>query len=184
MQPSKPGFLAVWLPADSPHVASQHAMLLHHPQIKTDKMEDLILHFLQNEDDIIIAMKINNYLIQPLQSQKKNWGGSVNRRMVINCGLLEGNFQFFNNYFSKNPELMFCQRFRMQIGFFCQIVQDLQNHDKYFLQKRNASGKLGFSSIQKITADMRMMAYGCSMDSLDEYTRMSKPFLSITLDEI
>jgi ethanolamine ammonia-lyase large subunit len=62
----------------------------------------------------------------------------------------------------------------MQIGLFRRIVQDLQNHNEYFLQKRDAAGKLGFSSIQKVTAAMRMMAYGCSADSIDEYTQMGK----------
>jgi hypothetical protein len=50
------------------------------------------------------------------------------------------------------------------------------------VQKRDAAGKLGFSTFQKMTSAMRMMAYGCSADAVDEYTRMgepSSPYLSI-----
>jgi hypothetical protein len=35
---------------------------------------------------------------------------------------------------------------------------------------------LGFSTFQKVTSALRMMAYGSSADSLDEYTQMSKSF--------
>jgi hypothetical protein len=58
-------------------------------------------------------------------------------------------------------------------------MDDIVGFDKYFLQKRNAAGRLGFSSSQKITSELRMMAYGCSADSIDEYTHVSKSFLCI-----
>jgi hypothetical protein len=62
-------------------------------------------------------------------------------------------------------------------GFACKLDYE------YFLQKRDAAGKLGFSSIQKVTAAMRMMAYGCSTDSIDKYTQMGM-FLTFLLTEI
>jgi hypothetical protein len=153
-------------------VVTRHNKLLHHqapPVEGPTKMEKFIVHFIEDDNDMIMALQINTYIIH-LARQKK-WGGSVSGRMVINRGRLEGDFQLFNDYFSENPtypDFMFCQRFRMRISLFRQIVQDLQDHDKYFIQKRDAAGKLGFSSIQKVTAAMRMMAYGCSADSIDE----------------
>jgi hypothetical protein len=136
-------------------------------------MEKFIVHFIEDDDNMIMALQINTYIIHLARQNK--WGGSVSGRMVINRGRLEGDFRLFNDYFSKNPtypDFMFRQRFRMRISLFRQIVQDLQDHDEYFIQKRDAAGKLGFSSIQKVTAAMRMIAYGCSADSIDEYTRM------------
>ncbi|KAI7951139.1 hypothetical protein MJO29_009813 [Puccinia striiformis f. sp. tritici] len=62
----------------------------------------------------------------------------------------------------------------MRIGLFRRIVDDIQKYDHYFVQKRDAAGKLGFSPYQKMTSAMRMMAYGCSADSLDEYTQLAE----------
>jgi hypothetical protein len=105
-------------------------------------MEKFIIHFLEDNNDILMAIQINTYIIH--LSRQNNWGGSVNGRMVLDRGRLEGDLQLFNNSFSENPtypEFLFHQRFHMKIGLFRWIVQDLQNHDKQFLQKRDAAGK-------------------------------------------
>jgi hypothetical protein len=139
----------------------------------------MVTHFLDDEDDIITQMQINTYIINLLQAQKK-WGGSVAGRMTINRNRLEGDLRLFNDYFSPTPvypEFIFRRRFRMNLGLFRRIAEDIQNHDAYFVQKRDAAGKLGFSTFQKMTSAMRMMAYGCSADAVDEYTRMGEPFL-------
>ena len=47
-------------------------------------------------------------------------------------------------------------------------------HDPYFECKTDALGKLGFSSYQKCTAAIRMLAYGIPGDLVDEYVRMSE----------
>ena len=40
------------------------------------------------------------------------------------------------------------------------------------MQRRNAANTLGLSGEQKMTAALRMFAYGMSADSLDEYVRI------------
>ncbi|XP_038721962.1 uncharacterized protein LOC120014112 [Tripterygium wilfordii] len=53
----------------------------------------------------------------------------------------------------------------------------LSGHDPYspyFRQRRNAAGKLGLSSLQKITVALRMLAYGVSTDLMDEYIRIGE----------
>jgi hypothetical protein len=62
----------------------------------------------------------------------------------------------------------------MRRSLFLRIVEDIEQADDYFVQKRDAAGRLGFSTLQKATAAIRMLAYGCSGDSIDEYLRMSK----------
>ena len=42
------------------------------------------------------------------------------------------------------------------------------------MQKRNAANTIGLSSEQKMTAALRMLAYGMSADSLDEYVRIGE----------
>lgn len=54
------------------------------------------------------------------------------------------------------------------------ILSQLQQHDDYFVQKNDARGVLGLSGIQKITAAMRMLAYGLPVDCVDEYVKIAK----------
>ena len=49
------------------------------------------------------------------------------------------------------------------------IQSKVEAHDSYFVQKRNSAGKLGLSSLQNITAALRMLGYGVSGDYIDEY---------------
>ena len=47
-------------------------------------------------------------------------------------------------------------------------------HDDYFICKEDTLGKLGFSSHQKCTAAIRMLAYGVVGDLVDEYMHISE----------
>jgi hypothetical protein len=81
-----------------------------------------------------------------------------------------------NDYFDDNAiyEQEFERRFRMPKELFLKIVEAVQNENPYFVQKRDATGKLGLNPIQKCTAAIRVLAYGSSADSLDEYLRMAE----------
>jgi len=50
----------------------------------------------------------------------------------------------------------------------------VEEHDDYFVQKRNAAGVLGLSCLQKVVATFRMLAYGVPADALDEYFRIGE----------
>jgi hypothetical protein len=47
----------------------------------------------------------------------------------------------------------------MRRTLFIRVLNDVEQHDEYFVQKRNATGKLGLSSLQKVTAAFRMLTY-------------------------
>jgi hypothetical protein len=103
--------------------------------------------------------------------------GSVPGHLVINRGREEGNSRLYNDYFSDNPTYganLFRRRFRMQRSLFLRIVEAVQEHDNYFVQKMDGVGKLGLSALQKVTAAFRMLAYGTSADSTDEYVRIGE----------
>jgi hypothetical protein len=53
-------------------------------------------------------------------------------------------------------------------------MNKVEEHDDYFVRKRNAAGVLGLSSFQKITAAMRMLTYGVAADATDEYVRIGE----------
>ena len=62
----------------------------------------------------------------------------------------------------------------MKRSLFLRIQSKLEAHDSYFVQKRNSANKLGLSSLQKITATLRMLAHGVSGDLIDKYVRIGE----------
>ena len=62
----------------------------------------------------------------------------------------------------------------MSRSLFLNIISKVEAHGLYFVQKRNGGKKLGLSSFQKITAALRMLAYGVMGDFMDEYVRIEE----------
>ena len=90
---------------------------------------------------------------------------------------VSGNSRLLNDYFVENPvydETLFRRRFRLSRPLFLRILRTLQQHNNYFVQRRNAANTLGLSGEQKMTAALRMLAYGMSADSIDEYVRIGE----------
>ena len=85
---------------------------------------------------------------------------------------VSGHSLLLNDYLVENPvydETLFRRRFHLSRPLFLRILHTLQQHDRYFVQRRNAANTVGLSGEQKMTAAFRMLAYGMSADSLDEY---------------
>lgn len=84
----------------------------------------------------------------------------------------KGHVLLYADYFKDGPLFgphQFRRRFRMRWHVFNRIREGLIAHDPYFECKVDALGKLGFSSYQKCTAAIRMLAYGIPGDLVDEY---------------
>ena len=62
----------------------------------------------------------------------------------------------------------------MKRHVFMRIMNAVEEHDEYFVQKRNAAGTLGLSCLQKVVAAFRLLAYGVAADALDEYIRIGE----------
>ena len=60
----------------------------------------------------------------------------------------------------------------------------VETPDPYFKQKRNGSKKLGLSPPQKITAALRMIAYGVIGDFMDEYVWIGETTTTESLKKI
>ncbi|KAH7514190.1 hypothetical protein FEM48_Zijuj11G0062300 [Ziziphus jujuba var. spinosa] len=54
------------------------------------------------------------------------------------------------------------------------VIALIESEDPYFVQKRDAAGIFGLSSLQKITAAMRMLVYRVTSNFIDEYVRIDK----------
>jgi hypothetical protein len=57
---------------------------------------------------------------------------------------------------------------------FLRVMYAITEYDHYFMQRPNAANKMGCSPLQKVTASLRMLAYGCAADSLDSDLRMGE----------
>ncbi|XP_020151597.1 uncharacterized protein [Aegilops tauschii subsp. strangulata] len=69
----------------------------------------------------------------------------------------------------------------MRMHVFNRIREGVVAHDPYFDCKEDTLGKLGFSSYQKCTVAIRMLAYGIPGDLVDEYVRMSESTCLLSL---
>ncbi|XP_021813357.1 uncharacterized protein LOC110756258 [Prunus avium] len=68
----------------------------------------------------------------------------------------------------------FRERYRMQPHLFQKIMHDICNYDTYFIQKYDAVGVLGLLPEKKLTAALRILAYGATAEQVDEIARMGK----------
>ncbi|KAM2001408.1 hypothetical protein ACFX16_008599 [Malus domestica] len=92
-----------------------------------------------------------------------------------------------NNYFNPNSVYTkedFRHRFRMRRHVFKRLLHDVQQVNPYFRQKRDRAGRSGFSSHQKVTVALRMMAYGAPSDSIDETLGMFEFTYLHTLEQL
>ena len=90
---------------------------------------------------------------------------------------MEGYCLLYADYFADDPlhgDVVFQHRFRMNLKLFRKIVEHLRAYNDYFKLKRDAVGLLGFSTIQKVTVALRILAYGIHADSADDYLRMAE----------
>lgn len=81
---------------------------------------------------------------------------------------------YFSGDASTYPPDKFRRRFRMSRRLFEKIVDGVVETDDYFRQKADALGHLGASPLQKVTAAIRLLAYGVSADYLDEWIRLGE----------
>ena len=137
--------------------------------------------FVVMEEQIIQQIIRNNNMITeicatPLNNQPTR-GGSIPGHVVIIRDREAADHNLFNDYFSENPrynENMFRRRFRMSRPLFLRIVEAVRNHDSYFHQRCDGLGRLGLSTLQKVTVVFRMLAYGLPADATDEYVKIGE----------
>ncbi|CAA7016651.1 unnamed protein product [Microthlaspi erraticum] len=106
---------------------------------------------------------------QPRKEKKK--------KIYIERNREEGHEQLFKDYFAEDatyPAYMFRRRFRMNKSLFEKIVEKLSTHVKFFKTRPDGLGRTSHTGLQKCTAAIRMLAYGCSADKFDEYLRIAE----------
>ncbi|KAL0702985.1 hypothetical protein Bca4012_059107 [Brassica carinata] len=99
------------------------------------------------------------------------------KRAYIERNREAGHNRLWNNYFSEQltfPTHLFRRRFHINKSVFMRIVDSLSQNISFFQQRKDALGRLGLSPLQKCTATIRMLAYGCAADGVDEYLRLGE----------
>lgn len=144
----------------------------------------------QNSEDSTIAAYVDeivwDFINDPVEAEieaqilaqaeaQQNEAAAQSRRH-IERNREAGHFRLMADYFDDNPvytDKQFRRRYRMRKHVFLRILQTLSEWSPYFCQRFDAFGKPGHSPHQKCTAAMRLLAYGCPADSLDENLRIA-----------
>ena len=123
-------------------------------------------------------MAVDVLAIKEFEDRYARWRqGSKVGRLCIPRNRFYGNELLMRDYFADIPTYpahIFQRRYRMRRSLFVKIVEACEANCRYFTRRRNAAGLMGFSSYQKISAAMRVIAYGVPADYTDEYLRIGE----------
>ena len=107
---------------------------------------------------------------------KRRQGSKVGR-LCIPRNRFYGNELLMRDYFaeiSTYPTHIFRRMYRMCRSLFVKIVEAFESDCRYFTCRRNAAGLMGFSAYEKISAAMRVIAYGVPADYADAYLHIGE----------
>lgn len=143
-------------------------------------LENVVEYFESSDEELELVHQVLSYaqaLAMDEAESTPRFGGSLpGKRPNIDRKAEEGAQRLYDDYFSESPvytDEQFERRFRMSRRLFLRIAKALEQNE-YFLQKPDATGKLGLTNIQKCTAAIRQLAYGSPSDAIDEYVRMGE----------
>ncbi|KAL8109185.1 hypothetical protein AgCh_025325 [Apium graveolens] len=141
----------------------------------------------EEEHEARMRMSVAYLRHQQRANSGSHHGGSTMNHRVIDRNREEGHARLYRDYFSDIPtytNTQFRRRFRMRRPLFLRIEEAVTTHDNYFTQRTDAVGMRGLSSLQKVTAALRMLAYGTTADAVDDYVRIGeKPLLGVEIQE-
>ncbi|XP_024172373.1 uncharacterized protein LOC112178464 [Rosa chinensis] len=134
---------------------------------------------MQEEEDAVtrnrqraLVMQAASSHILRIQEEESQWGGSQPGRQYIARDREAMDRRLKDLYFTSPCRFqgdIFRKRYRMRPHVFDQMMHDVANHNPYFVQTDDATGRVGLSTEQKLTCAMRMLAYGLPADLCDEF---------------
>ncbi|KAK2647622.1 hypothetical protein Ddye_015111 [Dipteronia dyeriana] len=166
--------------SDSNSSSSSNDSLSVTIQLLDERLENDSSLFTKMTHNVVQTITIHVPIIVStiLISKKRPHGGSTLGRRYIRRDRKERHDLTINDYFkgehSKYTSEHFRRRFQMDMELFKKILLAIGNYDDYFTQKVDAVGKDGLSPVQKMITAVRMLAYGCPADILDEYVQIGE----------
>ena len=128
-------------------------------------------------DDDIGHMSMAHLVEQFETGGKRKSQGSKVGRICIPRNRALRSAMLMKDYFAEVPTYpahLFRRCYCMRRELFVCIVEAYEQNCRYFIQRRNVAGLLGFSSYQKISASMIVIAYGVPADSTNEFFALVK----------
>ncbi|XP_038713474.1 uncharacterized protein LOC120007350 [Tripterygium wilfordii] len=146
---------------------------MDHPNASSEILREFIAFDSDSEDDLEQLFNAEENDDQQANGRRQTGHhSSILGHRIVQRNHVDGHFKLWNDYFKPDPvyhEGLFRRRFQMSRIFFLHIANVVAANDAYFAQRRNVVGVLGLSALQKITAAIRILAYGSPADTLDEY---------------
>jgi hypothetical protein len=139
--------------------------------MRMNNLIDMFFEDSSSDDDDDLDM-FTLLLVDYARKKKRKPRGSIVSREVVHRPQQSGHDKLFWDYFCENPiygQRFFRRRFRMSCCLFIHIENAVKEHCPYFVQKRNAAGKLGHICFKKVAASIRMLASGCAADLVDDW---------------
>ena len=128
----------------------------------------------EEEEDEDLEMAMLMILNEDFRAPRR---GSQFGRAWVNRNRAEGHEKIMRDYFNPDAtytDKQFRRRFRMQKDLFLTITRAVERHDDWFKLRRSATGEVSASPVMKCVAAMRVLAYGCSADAIDDYVRIGE----------
>ena len=125
---------------------------------------------LQDDDVEMMSLLIDVHEFEAHAKLMDQRRGSKMGRVTIYRNRALGHEHLMEDYFHEVPTYpprLFRRRYRMRRSLFVEIVKACEAASPYFKRRRSAAGIMGFSAYQKISAAMRVLAYGVPADYTD-----------------
>jgi hypothetical protein len=116
------------------------------------------------------------FIHEHYESQLPNFRASMRPHKTNLKRNREGDHVWLCKEYFTNPlfsEYIFSRRFWISKKLILPILDVVRDHDSYFKYKMVTIGKVVFTSNQKCSATVLMLAYGVARDLVNEYMRMS-----------
>ena len=129
------------------------------------------------DDDMQLLDELLTSSSEEDESPSTRAGSRKGKSRNIERGREAADLRLHQQYFAEMPvydRRLFRRRFRISIEVFRKVEDRIVAAEPFFKQALDCTGKKGFSTRQKITAALRMMAYGICADALGETLAMSE----------
>ena len=145
-----------------------------------EQMNQMFLDDMEFDDTVLGILMMDDSSDEELSKSSK-WGGSRKGKAANKKRDFQGAFnklvrQYFCGRESVYDEKDFSRRFRVSRDIFHRVHDALMGKDP-FIQKRDATGKLGIHPLVKLVGCFRFLGYGDAKDHFDEHLEISESSL-------
>ena len=143
---------------------------------KDEIYDYMLMDFVEKSHEIQAVEDAVRYIVNSTVEGDGNEGSRPRKKITyISRDRESANDRLIAEYFSNQSLYDECQfrcRLRMRKHVFIIIVDTLSLHYRFFQQNPDACMRQGATALQKCTVAIRMLAYGCAADQIDEYLKL------------